>query len=288
MLTIRRFPFLKPAAGRGPCATVRTPWSRHRRLAFCLVAFLLATACSGKRPVMVVGKSAPSKRVALPPPPSGKSAEFYEVHGQRYYPLSSAMGFTQTGIASWYGKKFHGNRTSSGEIYDMYKISAAHKTLPLGTYVSVTNLSNNKRVILKINDRGPFLKGRVIDLSYAAARKLGMVESGLAKVKIVALGKEVAPAGGKESSPTIVEIKDHENGEFTIQIGAFKDIENARLLARRLHILFDYVDITNHVDEKNQTFYRVYVSKSNTLTEAAKIEKRLEEMGFSKAFIVRM
>ncbi len=111
----------------------------------------------------------------------------YMVFGKRYIPMKSAKGFSQKGVASWYGKKFHGRRTSSGEIYDMFKMTAAHPTLPLPTYVRVTNLDTKKRIIVKVNDRGPFLHGRIIDLSYAAAHKLGIARKGTGRVRIQAL-----------------------------------------------------------------------------------------------------
>ncbi|HID81129.1 MAG TPA: septal ring lytic transglycosylase RlpA family protein [Chromatiales bacterium] len=111
----------------------------------------------------------------------------YEVNGRTYHVMKNAQGFVQHGKASWYGKKFHGRRTSSGETYDMYKMTAAHKTLPLPTYVRVTNLENQRSVVLKVNDRGPFVTGRAIDLSYVAARKLGIVGDGTANVEIRAL-----------------------------------------------------------------------------------------------------
>ncbi len=108
----------------------------------------------------------------------------YTALGKQYYPISSAKGFTERGQASWYGKKFHGNKTSSGEPYDMYAMTAAHKTLPLPSYVRVTNVDNNRVVVVRVNDRGPFLHGRIIDVSYAAAKKLGMVATGTANVFI--------------------------------------------------------------------------------------------------------
>lgn len=111
----------------------------------------------------------------------------YQVFGKNYQVLPSAKGFEATGLASWYGEKFHGHLTSNGEIYDMYAMSAAHKNLPLPTYVRVTNLANNKSVIVRVNDRGPFHQSRLIDLSYSAAYKLDMLKSGTAKVKIVAI-----------------------------------------------------------------------------------------------------
>lgn len=111
----------------------------------------------------------------------------YEVFGQRYKTMQHSLGYEAEGTASWYGRKFHGQRTSSGEPYDMYAMTAAHKSLPLPTYAKVTNIKNGKEVIVKINDRGPFVKDRLIDLSYAAAKKLGIHASGTGKVKISAI-----------------------------------------------------------------------------------------------------
>lgn len=117
--------------------------------------------------------------------------ESYEVFGRRYHVLASAEGYRERGIASWYGEKFHGRRTSSREPYDMYAMTAAHKTLPLPTYVRVTHLENGRSVIVRVNDRGPFVDSRIIDLSYAAAARLGMVEDGHAPVEVVALQPEM-------------------------------------------------------------------------------------------------
>ena len=111
----------------------------------------------------------------------------YRVFGKTYVPLRTAQGFEQRGIASWYGKKFHGKPTSNGERYDMYAMTAAHKTLPLPSYVSVTNLKNNKMVIVRVNDRGPFVGDRIIDLSYAAASKLDLVQAGTGPVLVRAM-----------------------------------------------------------------------------------------------------
>ncbi len=116
--------------------------------------------------------------------------ETYKVFGVKYKTLETHIGYSEIGIASWYGKKFHGKLTSSREVYDMYKITAAHKILPIPCYVKVTNLKNNKSLIVRVNDRGPFKKGRIIDLSYAAAKKLGIVEKGIAKVLVEAIDAE--------------------------------------------------------------------------------------------------
>ncbi len=116
-----------------------------------------------------------------------KNLANYRVRGKSYHVLSSSRNYQEKGYASWYGKQFHHKRTSSGERYNMYHLTAAHKTLPLATYVKVTNLKNGRHVVVKINDRGPFVSNRLIDLSYAAAKKIGMVGHGLVPVRVVAV-----------------------------------------------------------------------------------------------------
>jgi peptidoglycan lytic transglycosylase len=137
-----------------------------------------ATGTTGQSPV-VAGEEPRSDR-GNPP--------FYDVLGKRYYVLTSSAGYRATGIASWYGREFHGLTTSSGEPYDMHAMTAAHTTLPIPTWVEVTNLDNGKRVIVKVNDRGPFVDNRLIDLSYAAAQSLDMVRNGTARVEVRSLG----------------------------------------------------------------------------------------------------
>ncbi len=146
----------------------------------------------------------------------------YRVFGKTYVPLRTAEGFEQRGIASWYGKKFHGNPTSNGETYNMYAMTAAHKTLPLPSYVSVTNLSNNRKVIVRVNDRGPFVGNRIIDLSYAAANKLDMVGPGTAPVLV----RAVTPGGiGYDNLP---------GQKHYLSVGAFSDKSNAKRLRKTL------------------------------------------------------
>ena len=224
----------------------------------------------------------------LPKGEEGGSPSSYEVFGKRYYPLPSSHGFVQYGEASWYGPKFHGRRTSSGEIYDMHKKTAAHKTLPLGTFVQVTNMVNSKATIVRINDRGPFVKGREIDLSYAAAKDIGLIGPGVVRAKIVALAEEVGRLRTKGESVPLVEVEDFNRGDFTIQVGAFRDKNNAMKLADRLKVIYGYVNIALFEDQDGQTYYRVRVSKSQSLIQAGEIEKRLEDMGLAGAFIVRI
>jgi rare lipoprotein A len=173
----------------------------------------------------------------------------YVVFGKRYHTLSSSDGYTQRGIASWYGTKFHGHRTSSGEPYDMYQMSAAHKTLPLPTYARITNLNNNKSVIVKINDRGPFHDNRIIDLSYAAAAKLDILGNGTGLVQVEAIDpRSYSP---QSTSPTLLASKPKVSGTIQtvkqtepassgykptlyLQVGAFANRGNAERLKKRL------------------------------------------------------
>jgi peptidoglycan lytic transglycosylase len=130
---------------------------------------------------------------AQEPPGERGNPPFYDVLGRRYFVLKTSDGYRARGIASWYGREFNGLKTSSGEPYDMHAMTAAHTTLPIPTWVEVTNLDNRKRVIVKVNDRGPFVDNRLIDLSYAAAQALDMVRSGTARVEVRALGAPAAP-----------------------------------------------------------------------------------------------
>ena len=245
-------------------------------------------SCARERHYVNIVKPTSKRLIVLPEKSKDPTLRPYIVNGERYYPVPDAEGFVQIGKASWYGKKFHGRPTANGEIFDMYKKSAAHKTLPIGTYVKVLKLSDKKETIVRVNDRGPFVKGRIIDLSYAAAKEIGLVGPGVANVKVVALGRQVANLKSPVGMKPVVEIRDLNQGEFTIQVGAFKDRKNALRLADRLKVLFDYVDIQAHDDKDEGTIYRVHVSKSKTLIKAGENEKRLESMGFDGAFIVRL
>ena len=255
-------------------------------LYLCLLICLLA--CAPKTHYVTTVQPPPKKVIVLPEKIEDPALKPYVVNGVRYYPLPDSEGFSQSGRASWYGEKFHGRRTSNGEIFDMYKESAAHKTLPFDTYVRVLNLSNNKQIVLRINDRGPFVKGRIIDLSYAAAKDIGLIGPGVAEVKIVALGREVGELKSIQGVRPLVEIIDLNTGEFTIQVGAFKDKENALGLAERLKIIFDYVEVSVYDDKDRGRLHRVRVSKSKTLAKAGEVERMLEDMGFKGAFIVSL
>lgn len=220
-----------------------------------------------------------------PPAPPGQPPGYpkpYKVWGKWYQPLPHARGYRQRGIASWYGEDFHGKKTSNGEIYNMYAMTAAHKTLPLGTHVRVHNLENGKEADVRINDRGPFVRGRIIDLSYSAAKKVGLVGPGTARVEIYALGSPVSTDGG--TSRTYVQ-QDLYTGNFTFQVGAFLNRENAERLKRELARSYKNAHITQY-DNGVQIFYRVRVGRVTTLEQAGKYEAYLIQNGFPDAFAV--
>jgi rare lipoprotein A len=259
-----------------------------RLLYFSVVFAWLVCSCGTETSYRAPGPLSRSRTVILPSSEKGKLPESYEVNGDRYYPIPDAEGFVQYGKASWYGPKFHGRPTSSGQIFDMYQKTAAHKILPLFTVVKVINLSNQKSVIVAINDRGPFVKGREIDLSYAAAAEIDLIGVGVADVKVIALGKEVGRAEAGEKPGPVVEVKDFRAGEFTVQVGAFQNKENALRLAKRMKRSHEYVNVAVYRDGDDRLWYRIHVSKSGTLDQAEEMLQRFERIGFLNAFIVSL
>lgn len=241
-----------------------------------------------KLPVVKPVKKAPPKRVvnyyALP---DGSLTRPYKIGDIWYQPLAHASGFRQQGFASWYGEAFHGRRTSSGEIYNMHEISAAHTVLPLGTVVLVKNIENGKKLQVKINDRGPFVPGRIIDLSYAAARELGVYASGTAEVEVTAIGtvalKPEPPDASSEFEPIALT-----GGNYAVQVGAFGTRDKAEQLVKTLR-LSEYRPVyvkptPSHQNRK--TIFRVLVGNCATETQAAEYERMLKARGFPKAFLI--
>ena len=160
-------------------------------------------------------------------PPHRFANRPYKVFGTEYVPLADARGFKQRGVASWYGRRFHGQKTASGELYDMYAMTAAHPTLPIPSYVRVTNLANGRSVVVRVNDRGPFHSSRVIDLSYAAAYKLGYIQAGSTQVELESVQPAVAQASGVRTTG------EQASGVY-VQVGAFTSRENAESLQARV------------------------------------------------------
>jgi rare lipoprotein A len=226
------------------------------RTAFITAALLTLAACASSRvsdgpqsgsaippdlPGDAIPRKEPRSRYGNPP--------VYEVMGKRYTVMNTSYGYQERGVASWYGSKFHGRQTSSQEPYDMYAMTAAPKTLPLPTYVRVRNLRNDRSVVVRINDRGPFVDNRIIDLSYSAAARLDMIRDGTSLVEVTALSFDEPPAGPSGDVPTrsritapashgeavppaqpvvaTAEAEPREHEVF-VQVGAFGDIENAK------------------------------------------------------------
>lgn len=202
----------------------------------------------------------------------------YTVFGKGYVPLSALQPFRERGRASWYGRKFHGQRTSSGEVYDMYKMTGAHKTLPIPSYARVTNLANGRSVVVRINDRGPFHSDRVIDLSYAAAHRLGYVQAGSAMVEV----ETILP--GEPAAHTAAEAGHAAAGHY-VQLGAFSSRGNAEELrgriARELAWLRERVEVRS-IGE----LWRLHVGPYGTAEAARAIAERIETELNLKSFLV--
>ena len=214
-------------------------------------------------------------------PLSATGNDPYIVNGVRYRPLSSSAGFVQHGIASWYGGDFHGRRTSSGERYDMNAMSAAHQLLPLPSYVRVTNLESGRSVVVRVNDRGPFVHGRVIDLSYAAARKLGIWHPGTARVEVRAL----APGAPVPADNALVASNDaatlpvaSAGGGMLVQIGAYARRDNAHALRERVRNAGYRVAKITPAEQDETGLYRVRVGPYADLAEAQSAKQQLEAM----------
>jgi rare lipoprotein A len=253
---------------------IRPPTGGHT-----LILWLLLLASVSSQACSVLSERPPEP---APPTVPGQPKP-YRVYGEWYQPLAHARDFEEEGLASWYGRDFHGRKTSNGETYDMYGVTAAHKTLPLGTYVRVHNLANNRTLDVRINDRGPFVAGRIIDLSYTAAQQLGVVGPGTAPVKIVALGAPVEQAAAGQA-PKYVPL-DYYSGNFTFQVGAFAERANAERLVQRLASAYPNAHLVPYFDG-SRTLYRVRVGRQTRLEEANAYEQTLKQNGFPETFIV--
>ena len=192
----------------------------------------------------------------------------YVVRGKRYYPTNARVGDELKGIASWYGPNFHAKLTSNGETYDMYGMTAAHKTLPMNTMVKVLNLDNGKSTIVRINDRGPFVTGRIIDLSNKAAHEIDMVKRGTAHVKVTILGFNARIATTQAQKSEIATI-----GKFYVQVGAFRRLEGAQATRRKFDLILD--DGYNAIVRKGVgKLNKVWISGFRSKEEASDFKKK--------------
>lgn len=195
----------------------------------------------------------------------------YTLRGNNYQIIHDTQGFTEKGQASWYGKKFHGHLTSNGEIYDMYSMSAAHKTLPLPSYVKVTNLDNGKSTIVRVNDRGPFHEGRIIDLSYAAAYKLGVLQTGTANVEIAVVNTQ---------KPTLAPLKSQQT-QYIIQVASSQHEQRVRTLAEEIG---QSLTVPSFVESENQ-HYRIFLGPFTDYALTQETLERVKSLGYQTAFI---
>jgi len=270
-----------------------------RRLLRLTLTLLLAIGFAG-----CGGKHVSSGSAKLPDGSGGhyKTGKPYKVAGQWYYPLNSAAGYDETGVASWYGRDFHGKATANGERYDMHAMSAAHKTLPLPTLVRVTNLENGRSVVVRVNDRGPFVKSRLIDLSYAAATELGFTDKGTARVRVqtldvhtpatpmVARAAPVAPAPVSQPlSPVATAWADEaptaKRGNIYVQLGAFGSRETAEHIRHSLQA--EYPDILiQPLPVASRTLFRVRIGPMDDMHRIEQTILSLQGHGFADAIVV--
>ncbi len=256
---------------------------RGRLVVLCLSASLLTLAgCS----LFVPRKPAP---VAVPPaaaggapsaPAAGYSRygnpETYKVLGKTYRVMKSGNGFVERGIASWYGPDFHGKLTSTREVYDMYQMTAAHKLLPLPTWVKVTNLENGRHVVLRVNDRGPFKDNRVIDLSYAAALKLDVVSKGTAFVEVQAIDRPDAELSGGAVIDTA------EASKMYLQVGAFGEQANAERLRVKADAATEEPVRVVQAKSNGRTVFRVQIGPLADVDRADAAVQALAKAGISE------
>ena len=254
---------------------------------YVLLAAVLLSACGGQETRVPDKDYGPEKPVdvshvkdAVPrtePRSRYGNPDSYRVNGKTYHVKESASGYREKGIASWYGLKFHGRSTSSGEPYDIYKMTAAHKTLPLPTYAQVVNLQNGKSVVVKINDRGPFHANRIIDLSYAAASKLDILAKGTGLVEVTAIDPGQYQPGAVVAEPPANPID-----TVWLQVGAFGNAYNAQQLKQKLESSFE---LPVQIRQKNN-LHKVAIGPIKTLEKLDALTVELDEMGITGTHII--
>ena len=272
-------------------------FTRYQLLTITAILSLLINGCSSSR-YSQSHYSAPSadidvSNITNPVPRAEPRSKYgnpssYVVRGKRYYVMNSSTGYVERGIASWYGTKFHGERTSSGEPYNMYAMTAAHKSLPLPTYVEVRNLQNGRTVTVKVNDRGPFVNNRIIDLSYTAAKKLGITGNGTGMVEIRAIDPYHKPVTQPvmASKPLPSAQENTIQAQLYLQVGAFQNRQNAERLRSRLEdLVISDIGIKDGY-EKQKLIYRVRIGPLASVDEADRMADKLITHGFNDSRII--
>ncbi len=201
----------------------------------------------------------------------------YELNGVTYTPMETAKGYEEEGVASWYGTKFHGKQTANGEVYDLYGMTAAHKTLPLPSYVKVTNRQNGKSVVLRVNDRGPFHGDRIIDLTYAAAVKLGFANTGVANVLV---------EGIDVKSFAAVKTAEDDNQQLFVQLAALKNYHYAQVLRRQVAETIGSDIKVVKGEEQPDPYYRVRIGPVQTPEHLEELLDKLDEGDFDVPYLV--
>ncbi len=259
-----------------------------------IILALLIGGCATKSTTSYQPKPSqkyPSKQLAMSSSnvykPSGElhaTMRPYRVMGREYYPTVVRVGDTFSGMASWYGADFHGKSTSNGEGYDMYAMTAAHKTLPMNTVVRVTNTRNGEQALVRINDRGPFVESRIIDLSYAAARQIGLDRSGTGPVRVDVIGFE--PSGMRTIDMASLAKGPRESvlSAFFVQIGAFERFEGAQSIQRQYAAYNGYSAIIKDTEYNNRRLFRVWLGGFKSEAEARDF---IAQGHFRGSFIIR-
>ncbi|MEE3289927.1 MAG: septal ring lytic transglycosylase RlpA family protein [Pseudomonadota bacterium] len=215
----------------------------------------------------------------------------YTVLGKTYHVMVTEDGYNERGIASWYGEKFHGHKTSNGEVFDMYKVSAAHKSLPIPSFLRVTNLDNNRSLVVRVNDRGPFHGDRIVDLSYAAALKLGYADRGTARVQLEAIipdGVVVDRAAGNNNNTLSQQtLRVASTGDKYIQVGAFADINSAREMSDKLRAMTNRPVFIRSLDSTNSgVLHRVRIGPVNDTSEIRRITQSVVAANLGSPYTV--
>ena len=215
----------------------------------------------------------------------------YTVLGKTYHVMVTEDGYNERGIASWYGEKFHGHKTSNGEVFDMYKVSAAHKSLPIPSFLRVTNLDNNRSLVVRVNDRGPFHGDRIVDLSYAAALKLGYADRGTARVQLEAIIPDgvVVDRAAANNNNTLSQqtLRVASTGDKYIQVGAFADINSAREMSDKLRAMTNRPVFIRSLDSANSgVLHRVRIGPVNDTSEIRRITQSVVAANLGSPYTV--